>query len=82
MAEPRVIIAYSLNLLGEKAEIIAAVGNDFGRYEYWLKKQGLPLEGLRVFDEVPTAGAYIINDASGNMINAFHPGAMNFEAPI
>ena len=75
-------IAYSLNLLGEKSEIIAAVGNDFGRYEYWLNKQGLPQAGIKVFDEVPTAGAYIINDASGNMINAFHPGAMNFEAPF
>ena len=70
-------IAYNLALLGETPLILAAAGQDFDRYESWLKQNGLPLEGIRRLDDVLTAGAYITTDKSDNQITAFNPGAMD-----
>ena len=69
-------IAHSLALLGEKPIILSTVGKDFDRYEKVLKKQGLPLEGIRVMDEFFTPSAHITTDQSDNQITGFHPGAM------
>jgi adenosine kinase len=70
-------IAYNLALLGETPLILAAAGQDFERYEAWLKKNGLPLDGIRRVDDVLTAGAYITTDKADNQITAFNPGAMD-----
>lgn len=69
-------IAYSLALLGEKPIVLSSVGKDFGPYEKWLEKIGLPLEGIRRVDDEFTAGAYITTDQSDNQITGFNPGAM------
>ncbi|MEA1935577.1 MAG: carbohydrate kinase family protein [Thermodesulfobacteriota bacterium] len=69
-------IAYGLALLGEMPLILATAGTDFDRYEDWLNKQGLPLNGVKRIDEELTAGAYITTDMSDNQITGFNPGAM------
>jgi adenosine kinase len=71
-------IAYNLALLGERPLILAAVGNDFDRYEAWLSKHDLPLSGIRHISEELTAGAYITTDISDNQITGFNPGAMKY----
>ena len=73
-------IAYSLALLGESPVILSTSGFDFDRYEAWLTEQGLSLEGIKRYRDVPTAGAYITTDANGNQITMFNPGAMNFQS--
>ncbi len=71
-------IAYSLGLLGEAPVIVATAGKDFDRYDAWLKKNGLPLEGIRILSEEFTAGAYITTDMSDNQITGFNLGAMKY----
>ena len=71
-------IAYNLALLGERPLILATVGNDFDKYETWLRKHDLPLSGIRHISEELTAGAYITTDMSDNQITGFNPGAMKY----
>ncbi len=71
-------IAYNLALLGERPLILATAGNDFDRYEAWLRKHNLPLSGIRRIEEEMTAGAYITTDMADNQITGFNPGAMNY----
>ena len=73
-------IAYSLALLGESPLILATAGNDFARYQEWLDKLELPLDGIKLIDEVTTAGAYITTDMADNQITAFHLGAMGYRS--
>ncbi len=69
-------IAYTLSMLGEKPLVLSAVGKDFDRYEDAMKAAGLPLDGIRKFDDLFTAGAYITTDQDDNQITGFNPGAM------
>lgn len=69
-------IGYTLALLGEKPLILATGGRDFGPYQAWLEKQGLPMTGVRLIAEELTAGCYITTDQMDNQIAAFNPGAM------
>lgn len=69
-------IGYTLSLLGEKPTILSAVGKDFDRYEDVLRTMGLPLDGIRRFEDLFTAGAYITTDQDDNQITGFNPGAM------
>ncbi|HDZ87379.1 MAG TPA: carbohydrate kinase family protein, partial [Nitrospirae bacterium] len=73
-------IAYTLSLLGETPTILATAGSDFGKYRNWLLKNNIPIDHVKVFDDVLTAGAYITTDKSDNQITAFNPGAMNCRA--
>lgn len=71
-------IAYSLALLGERPTILSTAGRDFDQYNRHLQSLGLPLDGIRFIDDLPTAGAYITTDMSDNQITGFNPGALNF----
>ncbi len=71
-------IAYNLVLLGKLPLILATAGKDFDRYEEWLNKQGLPLDGIKRIEEELTAGAYITTDMADNQITGFNPGAMKY----
>ena len=71
-------IAYSLALLGERPLILATAGNDFGKYQAWLRQHALPLAGIRSIPEELTAGAYITTDMADNQITGFNPGAMKY----
>jgi adenosine kinase len=64
--------------LGEQPLILATAGNDFGKYEDWLRRHDLPLDGIRLIPEELTAGAYITTDMADNQITGFNPGAMKF----
>ena len=78
-------IAHSLALLGEKPVVLSTVGKDFGRYKEVMEQQDLPLDGIRVVDDLFTASAHITTDQGDNQITGFHPGAMihpcNYEFP-
>ena len=70
-------IAYNLKLLGQDSLPMATVGEDFGPYSNWMKRQGICQDYIRIVDEVFTAQAFITTDLDDNQITAFHPGAMN-----
>ena len=71
-------IAYSLSLLGERPLILATAGKDFDNYRQWLRRNGLPLEGIVDIVDEFTASAYITTDKRDNQITGFNPGAMKF----
>ncbi len=71
-------IAYNLALLGEKPVILSSAGMDFQRYEDWLVRHGLPLQGIHRVEEEWTAAAYITTDLADNQITGFNPGAMKY----
>lgn len=68
-------VAYSLSLLGEKANIIATVGHDFERYQKYLESVGVSTDTIHIDSEKKTAFAFIVTDKGDNQIAAFHPGA-------
>jgi adenosine kinase len=69
-------IAYNLNLLGGSPVPMATVGQDFGPYREHFQQQGIPLDQVKVIDDLFTAQAFITTDLDDNQITAFHPGAM------
>ncbi|WP_298573534.1 carbohydrate kinase family protein [uncultured Luteimonas sp.] len=69
-------IAYNLKLLGGDPIPMATVGGDFGPYREWFEENDIPLERVKVIDELFTPQAFITTDHDNNQITAFHPGAM------
>ncbi len=69
-------IAYSMALLGEAPLILACAGRDFAPYAAHLQTMGLPLDGIKLDDELFTALCYITSDLDNNQITGFYPGAM------
>jgi adenosine kinase len=70
-------IAYNLQLLGGKPQIMATVGDDSQAYAYRLGKLKLSQSHVRQVAGTFTAQAFITTDLDDNQITAFHPGAMN-----
>ena len=70
-------IAYNLQLLGGKPQIMATVGDDADPYFYRLDRLGLDRTHIRKVEGTLTAQAFITTDLDDNQITAFHPGAMN-----
>ena len=77
-------IAYSLALLGEKAQIVATAGSDFGQYRAHMMRSGVDPSGVRILDTDLTSSAYILTDKADNQIAAFHGGAGNnaYDIPV
>jgi adenosine kinase len=73
-------IAYSLSLLLEKPLILATIGKDYQGYFDWLRKNDIPLDGIKIITEEFTAGAFITTDTADNQITGFNPGAMKYQA--
>lgn len=71
-------IAYSLSLLNERPVVIATIGKDYEQYFGWLRKNNIPVEGIRIIEDEFTAGAYITTDLADNQITGFNPGAMKY----
>ncbi len=69
-------VAYNLSLLGERATILAAVGEDFGDYRDWLESKGVDTTPVRVVPGEFTASCFITTDLDDNQITGFYPGAM------
>ncbi len=70
-------IAYTLQMLGGEARIMATVGDDFMPYDDRLQRLGLAQDHIRGVPGTFTAQAFITTDLDDNQITAFHPGAMN-----
>lgn len=71
-------MAYTLNMLGGKPQIMATVGEDFAPYTAWLAECGISDDHITVVPDTFTGQCFITTDIDNNQINAFHPGAMNF----
>ena len=71
-------IAYTLQMLGGDARIMATVGDDFAPYDERLQRLGIAQDHVRGVSGSFTAQAFITTDLDNNQIIAFHPGAMNF----
>lgn len=69
-------IAYNLALLGEKPTILSCVGNDFGQYSKWLKKNKIDISQIKIVKNKNTSSCYITTDKADNQITAFNPGAL------
>ncbi len=70
-------IAYNLQMIGGKPQIMATVGDDVQPYAYRLDKLQLSQRHVRKVANTFTAQAFITTDLDDNQITAFHPGAMN-----
>lgn len=75
-------IAYNLALLGGKARLLAAVGEDFEEYRAWLESFGIDTSLVRVVPGVGTASFFANTDQDNNQIASFYPGAMAYAAEI
>jgi adenosine kinase len=69
-------IAYSLALLGESPQLLAAVGDDFEGYRRELEAAGVNTSAVQVVPGEFTASAFITTDKDDNQITGFYPGAM------
>lgn len=70
-------IAYNLALLGERPQIVGAVGEDFADYRLWLEEQGVDTKGIKPIPGEFTSSCFINTDLQDNQITAFYPGAMS-----
>jgi adenosine kinase len=70
-------IAYNLKLLGERASIVATLGEDGADYARRLDGLGIEHAKVTIVPKRLTAQAFIITDLENNQITAFHPGAMS-----
>jgi len=75
-------IAYGLALLGEKAEVLSAVGKDFQPYRERLESLGVGFSFARMAPDQPTTMASIMTDHADNQIAALCIGAMVYGCEI
>lgn len=69
-------IAYTLALLGNRPEVVAAVGEDFNDYRAHLEFHGVDTTGMVVVPGEFTSSCFVNTDEQNNQITAFYPGAM------
>ncbi len=69
-------IAYTLQLLGGKPVVMAALGSDGADYLQRLQGWGVDTSQVLMAGDSYTAQCMIITDQDNNQITAFHPGAM------
>ena len=70
-------IAYNLALLQEQPILLGVVGEDFLKYEDWLKKYRIDISKIKKCRDESTASAYIITDQDDNQITGFYPGPLD-----
>lgn len=70
-------IAYTLALLGERPQIMAAAGQDFGEYRSWLESVGVDTSLIRISGDKFTASFFCNTDDHNNQIASFYSGAMS-----
>lgn len=75
-------IAYTLALLGMRAHLFAAVGEDFEEYRAWLESKGVDTTWARVIPGVFTASFFANTDRSNAQIASFYPGAMAYASQL
>ncbi len=72
-------IAYSFKKLGGEPCIFGFAGNDFDKYDKWLKKNGIDCTLISVNETLPTAACFFLTDKQENQFAIFSPGAMSGE---
>lgn len=75
-------IAYNLALLGQRVAIVGSGGKDFSPYKKFLTKNKVETKYIRIVKRVVTGRSHIITDLSDNQIQAFYPGALNFDKTL
>ena len=75
-------ISYGLGCLGLKPLLVGSVGQDFAEYAAWLTAHGVDISGVRTSATRHTARFTGTNDATGNQIASFYPGAMSEDGEI
>lgn len=72
-------IAYTCAKLSLSSMLMMRVGSDFEStgYKSFLQEANINLEGVEVINEDVTSNTYLIENASGNHITLFYPGAMS-----
>jgi adenosine kinase len=75
-------IAFGLGCLGHNPLLVGSVGPDFASYRLWLDEHGVDTSGVRTSATQHTARFTATNDASGNQIASFYPGAMSEDGEI
>lgn len=69
-------IAYTLALLGERPQLMATAGEDFGEYRQWLEAAGVDTSLVRQVEGKFTASFFCSTDKNNNQIASFYTGAM------
>jgi len=69
-------IAYNLALLGERPQVMATAGQDFGEYRLWLEQHGVDTSLIREESDLFTASFFVNTDRGGHQIASFYTGAM------
>jgi adenosine kinase len=75
-------IAFGLGCLGLKPLLVGSAGADFAEYRGWLEDHGVDTSGVRTSATKHTARFVATNDAVGNQIASFYPGAMSEDCEI
>jgi adenosine kinase len=75
-------IAFGLGCLGLKPLLVGSAGADFAEYRGWLEDHGVDTSGVRTSTTKHTARFVATNDAVGNQIASFYPGAMSEDSEI
>jgi adenosine kinase len=75
-------IAFGLGCLGLKPLLVGSAGADFAEYRGWLEAHGVDTSGVRTSATKHTARFVATNDAVGNQIASFYPGAMSEDSEI
>ena len=75
-------IAHTLALLGERPEVVAAVGEDFSDYRKHLDSIGVDTSQMPVIPGEFTSSCFINSDLDANQITTFYPGAMTHNAKL
>jgi sugar/nucleoside kinase (ribokinase family) len=75
-------IAYTLALLGERPQLMATAGQDFGDYRRWLESVGVDTSLVKEIDGKFTASFFCSTDAANNQIASFYTGAMAHAAEL
>ena len=69
-------IAYNCGLLGERATVMGAVGQDFGDYRAWLDAHGVDTSAIREIADEFTSAFFVNTDRDNSQIASFYTGAM------
>ena len=69
-------IAYTLALLGERPQLLATAGEDFGEYRQWLEAAGVDTSLVKQVEGKFTASFFCSTDKNNNQIASFYTGAM------
>lgn len=75
-------IAYGMGMLGQRPQLIGAVGKDAADYLTWLSDHGVDTSGVRTSATLNSPRFTVTTDQAQNQIGSFYPGAMAEAAGI